>query len=200
VSSRGVTGDVAVGGGWKVENKPARDIMQNQLAEVTAPARVARTMAASGGASGTRAAAGNGSSTIVYDRAERRFVNADNAKRSEQEQATVRSQREQGPALSATGPVPPTSQRATGREGQSAAVPSARSAAPARPTVAPPSVPRAVMTERAFGGSGGSGSGSSRASQSSSRGSSSSGSVGAAASSGGRSSGTSSSGGGGRPH
>ena len=203
VTSRGVTGalPVASSGAWKVENKPARDIMQNQLAEVAAPARVARTMAASGGTSGMRVTAGSGSSTIVYDRAERRFVNSDNAKSTEQGQASVRIQPEQSRTGNATRPVPPASERATGRERQSAVIPIVRTAAPPRPTVAPPSVPRTVMTERAFSGSGGSGVGSSRGSGSgvsggsSSRGSVSSGSAGSSPSAGARSSG-----GGGRPH
>src|SRR6266446_867416 len=62
---------------WKVQKNPARDIMQNQLAAVTAPARVARTMASNGTAS-ARITTGDGSPAIVYDRTERRFVNAEN--------------------------------------------------------------------------------------------------------------------------
>jgi uncharacterized protein DUF6600/FecR-like protein len=194
VSSRGATGalPVASSTGWKVENKPARDLMQNQLAEVAAPVRVARTMAASAGALGTRIAAGSGSSTIVYDRAEHRFVNAENVKA--ETQANVRNAAEQVRTSSATEHVPAVSERVAGREGQNAAVPSARSAAPPRPAIAPPNVPRAVVTERVFNAS--SGGGSSRGgSGSSSRGFISSGSSGS--SSGARSSGG---GGGGRPH
>jgi hypothetical protein len=205
VTSRGVTGamPVASSAGWRVENKAARDIMQNQLAEVAAPSRVARTMAATGGASGMRVAAGNGSSTIVYDRAEHRFVNADNVKSLEQGTASASIQQEQSRAGNSNGKVPPASERVAGREGQSAAVPNARSAAPPRPTVAPPGVSRAVASERATYTSGGSGSGSSRGGSGSSsgwssRGSASSCSAGSWSSSVGRSSG--SSGGGGRPH
>src|SRR6266446_4530298 len=62
---------------WKVEKNPARSVMQNQLAEATAPAHVARTMASNGTAS-ARITTGDGSPAIVYDRTERRFVNAEN--------------------------------------------------------------------------------------------------------------------------
>ena len=202
MSSRGMTGALPLtsGTGWKVENKPARDLIQNQLAEVAAPVRVARTMAASAGALATRIAAGAGSSTIVYDRAEHKFVNAENVKA--EMQANVQNAAEQIRASSATGHVPAVSERAAGREGQDAAVPSARSAAPARPAIAPPNVPRAVVTERIFNASSGGGSsrgGSGSSSGSSSRGFTSSGSSGSSSSSssGARSSGG---GGGGRPH
>src|SRR5260370_32736365 len=79
VTPRGVTNTLTpeASDRWKVEKNPARNVMQNQLAEATAPARVARTMASSGAASG-RIATGDGSSAIVYDRTERRFVNAGN--------------------------------------------------------------------------------------------------------------------------
>jgi hypothetical protein len=203
VTSRGVTGalPVASSAGWKVENKPARDIMQNQLAEVVAPSHVVRTMAASNGASGVRASAGNGSSTIVYDRAERRFVNADNVKT--EAQANTKNAPEQSRSGNSTEHVPAVSERAAGREAQSSAVPSARSAAPPRPTVAPPNVSRAVVSERATYSSGGSGSGSSRGGSGSatgwSSGASASSSSASSSSSGARSSG-SSGGGGGRPH
>ena len=203
VTSRGVTGALPAAGSvsWKVENKPARDLMQNQLAEAAAPVRVARTMAASAGAAGTRIAAGSGNSTIVYDRAEHRFVNAENVKADTQ--ANAQNAVERGRTSSAAEHAPAVSERAAGREGQNAAVPSARSAAPPRPTIAPPNVPRAVVTERVFNASSGGGSsrgGSGSSSGSSSRGYTSSGSSGStsSSSSGARSSG--SSGGGGRPH
>src|SRR5882724_7554020 len=132
---------------WKVEKTPARDVMQNQLAEASAPARVARTMASSGAAS-ARIATGDGSSAIVYDRAERRFVNAENSKATTQGIAGVRVSPEQSRSGSATSQVPAVSDRVSGREGQREAVPSARSVAPARTAVPPPSVPRSVTTER----------------------------------------------------
>jgi len=203
VTSRGVTGalPVASSGSWKVENKPARDIMQNQLAEVAAPSRVLRTMAGSNGA-GMRSAAGNGNSTIVYDRSERRFVNSDNVKT--EAQANVKNAPEQSRSGNSTGRVPAVSERAAGREAQSAAVPNARSATPPRSTVAPPNVSRSVASERATYSSGGSGSGNSRGGSGSTSGWSSRGSASsssASSSSGGaRSSGSSSGGGGGRPH
>lgn len=205
VTSRGVIGalPVASSGSWKVENKPSRDIMQNQLPEVAAPSRVLRTMAGSNGASGVRGSAGNGSSTIVYDRAERRFVNAENVKT--EAQASDKSSAEQNRSGNSSEHVPAVSERVAGREAQSAAVPNARSAIPPRSTVAPPNVSRAVASERATYSYGGSGSGSSRggsgssAGSSSSRGSASSSSA-SSSSSGARSSGGSSGGGGGRPH
>src|SRR5262249_27262051 len=71
VTPRGVTGQVAADAGthWKVENKPGREVMQSQLSSASAPVRVSRSMAASAGASGERPG-------IVYDRTERKFVNA----------------------------------------------------------------------------------------------------------------------------
>jgi hypothetical protein len=196
VSSRGVTGALpaASATAWKVENKPARDLMQNQLAEVAAPVRVARTMAASAGTPGVRIAAGTGSSTIVYDRAEHRFVNAENVKA--ETQANVQNAAVQSRTVSAAEHAPAVSERVAGGAGQNTAVPSARNAAPPRPTIAPPNVPRAVVTERAFNSS--SGGGSSRGSSSSSSGSSSRGFSSSSSSAGARSSGGSS--GGGRPH
>ncbi len=193
VTTRGVSGRLPVENGerWKVENKPARDVMQNQLAAASAPSRVSRTMAA-GGVTGSRAATGERDSTIIFDRTERRFVNSDathsagaTAQVSGQVQGQVQTQG-QGriyPGQNRSGNdtaanVPPVSDRANGREGQGPSVPNARPAAPAppRPTVAPPSVPRAVTSERVFnegransggnsrGGSSGASSPSSRAS------------------------------------
>lgn len=210
VTSRGVSGAIsgAESVAWKVQNKPARGVMQNQLAEVAAPARVTRTMAASTGAAGTRAAAGDRSSAIVFDRAERRFVNADNAKPTAQGQASVRIYPEQKRSENSTEQAPAASQRVAGREGQSATIPTAptaRSSAPPRPTIAPPSVPRAVMTERTFNETSRSGGGSPHVggsgamSGSSSRASSSPSSAGSSPSSGARASGGSSHGAGGHP-
>src|SRR5258708_17000128 len=86
---------------WKVQKNPARDIMQNQLAAAAAPARVARTMTASATA-GARVTTGDGSSAIVFDRTERRFVNADNPQSSKQGIAGVRIAPEQSAAGRAT--------------------------------------------------------------------------------------------------
>jgi len=201
VTTRGVSGRLPVENGerWKVENKPARDVLQNQLAAASAPSRVSRTMAGSG-VTGSRAATGERDSTIIFDRTERRFVNSDatqstargasesseskagaTAQGSGQVQGQGRARIPPGQNRSAgdtTANVPPTSDRANGREAQSPSVPNARPAAPAppRPAVAPPSVPRAVTTERIFnegransgggsrGGAGGAGSPSPRAS------------------------------------
>jgi hypothetical protein len=190
---------------WKVQKNPARDIMQNQLAAAAAPARVARTMAASATA-GARVTTGDGNSAIVYDRAGRRFVNAENPQPAKQGIAGVRVAPEQSRSGSATSQVPAVAERVSGREGQrGVGVPSARSAPPARAAVPPPSVPRSVSTQRAFNENGGSGGGSrggsNSASGASSRGiSTSSSSSATAASSGSSSRASSSSGGGGRPH
>src|SRR5438445_42500 len=175
--------------------------MQNQLAAASAPSRVSRTMAA-GGVTGSRAATGEPGSTIIFNRTERRFVNSDATQSTargasensdskagataqvsgqvqNQGQGRARIYPGQNPSANdTTANVPPTSDRAKGREGQSPSVPNARPAAPAppRPTVAPPSVPRAVTSERVFnegransggnsrGGSSGASSPSSRAS------------------------------------
>jgi hypothetical protein len=216
VTSRGVSGRMPVENSerWKVENKPARDVMQNQLAQASAPARVTRTMASAGVTGSQRVSGGNRDSAIVYDRTERRFVNS-NAPQSTMQRTAENNQDknttstvapaqgtrariypEQSRSGSATSQVPVTSDRTNGREG-SAIVPSAR------PTVAPPSVPRSVVTERVFNGSGSGSSGSGSARGSSSSGSNpaprasapSSSSSGSSA----RSSGSSGSGGG-RPH
>src|SRR5215471_19199450 len=79
VTTRGVTGQITPQSDarWKVENKPGRDVIQNQLASASAPTRVSRSMVpASGGAGGRGAAGATGGSTIVFDRNEGRFVNS----------------------------------------------------------------------------------------------------------------------------
>src|SRR5215471_2256347 len=79
VSARGVTGRISPESDakWKVENKPGRDTLQNQLATTSAPLRVSRTMpTAAGGRGSTGAAGATGGSTIVFDRNEGRFVNS----------------------------------------------------------------------------------------------------------------------------
>jgi hypothetical protein len=160
---------------------------------------------------GTRVTTGDGNSAIVYDRTERRFVNAENPQSGAKSGIPgVRVAPEQSRSGSATSQVPAVSERESGREGQrDAVVPGARSAAPARAAVPPPSVPRSVSTQRVFneygGGGGGSRGGSNSASGSSSRGtstssSSSSGAASSGSSSRASSSSGSSSGGGGRPH
>src|SRR5215475_4215088 len=67
VTTRGVTGQITPQSDarWKVENKPGRDVIQNQLAAASAPTRVSRSIATSAtGGSGATGAAG---STIVFD-------------------------------------------------------------------------------------------------------------------------------------
>ena len=132
---------------WKVEKTPARDVMQNQLAEASAPARVARTMASSGAAN-ARIATGDGSSAIVYDRTERRFVNAENSQPAKEGIPGIRVSPVQNRSGSATSQVPAVSDRASGREGQRGVIPGVRTVAPVRAAVPPPSVPRSVSTER----------------------------------------------------
>ena len=183
---------------WIVEKTPARDVMQNQLAEASAPARVARTMA-SNGAANARIATGDGSSAIVYDRTERRFVNAENSQPAKEGIPGIRVSPVQNRSGSATSQVPAVSDRVSGREGQRGVIPGVRTVAPVRAAVPPPSVPRSVSTERAFNGGGPSRGGSSAAgvSSSTSNSASSSSASGARASTG---SASSSGGGGGRPH
>jgi hypothetical protein len=192
---------------WKTQKNPARDIMQSQLPAAAAPARVARTMTA-GAVSGARVTTGDGNPAIVYDRTERRFVNAENQPSAKQNIPGVRVAPEQSRSGSATSQVPAASERVSGREGQRGVVPGARNVAPARAAVPPPSVPRSVSTQRVFndygGGAASSRGGTNSASGSSSRGASSStssaGSAASSGSSGRASSGGSSSSGGGRPH
>ena len=207
VTQRGVTNTLTPESTdrWKVEKNPGRTVMQYHLAEATAPAHVARTMASNGTAS-ARITTGDGSSAIVYDRTERRFVNAENPQGTKQGTAGVRVSPEQSRSGSATSQIPTVSNRVSGREGQREGVPSARSAAAPRAAVPPPSVPRSVTTERVFkefGGGGASRGGSGSAIGSSSRAASAAGSAAASSASSGRaSSGStgSSGGGGGRPH
>jgi len=203
VTPRGVTDTLTAEASdrWKVQKNPGRDVMQNQLAEATAPAHVVRTMASTGtgAAASPRITTGDGSS-IVYDRTERRFVNAEKQQPAVQGIPGIRVSPEESRSGSATSQVPAVSDRVTSREGQ--VVPSARTVAPPRATVPPPSVPRSVTTERAFnefgGGGGSSRGGASSAGASSSRaGSSASVSESGARASSGSASGA---GGGGRPH
>jgi hypothetical protein len=208
VTPRGVSNTLPLESGdrWKVQKNPARDIMQSQLAAATAPARVARTMTASSTA-GARVTTGDSNSAIVYDRAERRFVKAENPQSATKSGIPgVRVTPEQSRSGSATSQVPAVSERVTSREGQRGVAPSARSVAPPRAAVPPPNVPRSVSTQRVFneygGAGGGSRGGSNSGSASSSRGTSTSSSSAASSGSSSRasSSGSSSSGGGGRPH
>ena len=196
VTPRGVTDTLTpeASDRWKVQKNPGRDVMQNQLAEANAPAHVVRTMASTGtGTASPRITAGDGSS-IVYDRTERRFVNAEKQQPATQGIPGIRVSPEESRSGSATSRVPAASDRVTAREGQ--VVPSARTVASPRATIPPPSVPRSVTTERAFnvfGGGGGSRGGASSAGVSSSR----AGSSVSVSQSGGRAAGG---GGGGRAH
>jgi hypothetical protein len=151
VTARGVSGQLSAENGeqWKVEKKPARDLLQNQLAAVTAPAHLSRTMAAAGATAGSRGARSDHDSTIVYDRTEKRCVNSNKSQPVVAEN-TNRTSAEQNRSENLKAQVPGTSDRPTGRENQTAQVPNARSTAPPRPAVVPPNVPRSVTTERAF--------------------------------------------------
>ena len=198
VTSRGVTGQLAAESDahWKVENKPSRDLLQNQMAAAAAPARIPRTMEARAAAAerGTTAAG----STIVYDRAEHRFVNS-NAAPAEAGSGSTTQRMKVSPESASEhvdARVPATPERS----GKDVPVATTRQFTPnARTVPAPPSVPRSVTNERAAVGWTGGGEargGSAGISRGSSQGSA------ATASSGGRTSGggASSGGGGGRPH
>ena len=216
VTTRGVTGQITPQSDarWKVENKPGRDVIQNQLAAASAPTRVSRTMVATTGTTG-RGTDGAAGSAIVFDRNEGRFVNSTNTRAGEASQAggaaaeAVNGNAEQTkrgmkvpPTQNRNGNearVPPVTDRMNAREGQGRQAPPT-----ARNTPAPPSVPRSVANERVFnqsnaGQGGGRGMGSTGAGASAggaaSRGSAP---AGGASSGGARSSGGST--GGGRPH
>lgn len=183
VTRRGVTGRITPDSEtrWKVENKPARDAIQTQLASASAPARVSRTMPVGAGANGRGSA---GESSIVYDRAERRFVNSNAAQpadgrvsqksaiEAEAPTAAAGGRASEGGAASGAAPpaqkemrvfpessrsdnrVPPAANRVNAREGQP------RQFVPNnRPAPAPPSVPRAVSSERVFNETAGGGAG-----------------------------------------
>ncbi len=208
VTTRGVSGRVTVedAAKWKVENKPSRELMQNQLAEVAAPARFSRTMVAGRGTVGSGTATGGRESAIVYDRTERKFVNsnaAQSAERSavEKSENTSAAQGQANAAGAGRVRISPEQNRNGNATVQTPAVPPARSVSPPRATLPPPSVPRSVTVQRSFnegggsGRSGGGGSSSSRSSTGSSAGTSAPSSGSSA-----RSSSSGSSSGGGRPH
>ena len=202
VTPRGVTGQLAAESDthWKVENKPGREVLQNQLAQAAAPARISRAMA-----SATPSARGEGpeGSTIVYDRAEHKFVNSNTVSR------TVPQQRQNGMRV-----FPESAME--NPNGHAAAVPDSTSGkqtqarqavAPPRGVPAPPSVPRSVTSERAFnatetwGGGGRGGAGVAGAGAGPSRGTGASAASSAGAGRGGGGGGApSAGGGGGRPH
>jgi hypothetical protein len=206
VTTRGVTGQITPQSDakWKVEGKPGREVMQNQLAAASAPVRVSRTMAA-----GARGTAGVAGSAIVFDRAEGRFVNSTSGRAGDTSRATAEAsngnaeQAQRGmkvyPAQNRNGNdarVPPAADRMNGREGQG------RQSAPATRTAPPPpNVPRSVTNERVFNGGGGQGGGRSGGGMGASGASGGAPRGSASSSGGGRNSGAGSSGGGGgRPH
>ena len=182
VTPRGVTGVTSAGDGrWKVENKMPSDLMQNQMAEVSAPARAPRAMLASTGGRGTR---GERSSSIVYDPSERRFVNSNTVPsgNAEPTQRGMKIYPEQSRG-SADSHLPAATQGQT------------RQFTPAtRTTPAPPSVPRSVSNERAVFANGAAQEGATAGAARAGRGTPASAGAPAASSNAGRSSG------GGRPH
>jgi len=208
VTTRGVTGQIAPESDarWKVENKPARDVMQNQLATATAPTRVSRTMVAETGAGGGTRGTARAASTIVFDRNEGRFVNSATARTNEAAGAGTGNadQAQRGmkvyPSQNRGGNdtrLPPAADHVNAREGQG------RQFSPAaRATPAPPSVSRSVSNERVFNQVGSSGGGRAGGGAGASAGASGRASAPAASSGGARSSGggSGSPGGGGRPH
>ena len=214
VTTRGVTGQITPQSDarWKVENKVGREVIQNQLAETAAPARVSRTMLASTGTA-ARGGAGESGSSIVYDRTEHRFVNSNVVKTANAPEENGNAAEQHGqkgmtvfPAQSrgANGTdarVPTAPERMAGRE----IVPGRQGIPASRAVPNPPSVPRSVTNQRSFGegssfGGGGRGAGASRGTSASAGGARASAPA-ASSGGGGRSSGGGSSGGGGgRPH
>ena len=163
VTTRGVTGQITPQSDarWKVENKPGREVMQNQLAAVSAPVRVSRMMSTSPGTGG-RGTAGTAGSTIVFDRNEGRFVNSPGGRAGDSTpvsastgaRLTKETAEQTQPGMKISPPpnrsgngtrVPPAGDRMNGREGPGRQAPPA-----ARNTPPPPSVPRAVTNERVF--------------------------------------------------
>jgi hypothetical protein len=150
VSRRGVTGQLPAlqnDTRWKVEGKPGREVIENQLAEVAAPTRVSRAMTAN-----VRPSApgeGGEGSTIVYDRTERKFVNSNAVGRATQPaqngaQNGMKVYPESAMANS-DAHAPSVPERSAGKQGQ----PRQFVASPPRVAPAPPSVPRSVANERA---------------------------------------------------
>jgi hypothetical protein len=209
VTQRGVASRVAIADGenWKVEKRLARNALPDSLASTGVPARLSRTMV--GQPSPSQAVGAGRESTIVYDPAQRRFINANATPRSEAIRAGIAHTvapvgvspnaqvNSPGAATSSTRPV---SNRLGTNAANQAATPPVRTAPPARVFVAPPSVPRSTTGERTSGGGSGWGG------PSSSRGGGSSGGSMPRSSGGGASSGSGGSrpapapSGGGRPH
>jgi len=172
VTQRGIAGSQAVAAGenWKIEKRPSGNILPGRLASAGVPARLSRTMTADGTASPNTILSGRDSS-IVYDPASRRFINANNGTpRSEQIREGIA--RTVSPTAVApvgagkvapvgagtvapvgAGTVAPVGAGTVSPVGAGKVTPPVRTVTPPRATVAtPPPVPRATVMERNSGG------------------------------------------------
>ena len=155
---------------WKIDKRPPRDVFRSTLAESGAPARSSRSMIAESPARiGGAGASPARQSGIVYDPAERRFINSNSnagALRSEEragvERTIVPANREARGNLPATMPSRAVSNRVMTDERARAGIPAERAATPPaarapmprRPSITPPPAPRsAPSTGGSWGGS-----------------------------------------------
>ena len=163
VTQRGVSNRMPVTEteNWKIDKRPPRTVFSSTLINVGTPVRVSRSIAPESPA--LRAGPGRESS-IVYDPAERRFVNSNAVGRGSLEQRagierTITPGDSHGRSENSPAAVMPgrgSSNRVMTDERAPAAVPpAARVAMPPRSSVAPPPVPRSApsSTGAGWGGS-----------------------------------------------
>ncbi|HUL17345.1 MAG TPA: FecR family protein [Terriglobales bacterium] len=140
------------GANWKIEKRPAQNLLQSSLQPAAQPAPLAISMFDGGGGEAESARTSAGSeSRILYDPASHRFINSNVIARhgdvaganGRDYPATARGQLERGTAE-------------MGRDSFRSAQMPVRASAPPRPSFAPPPVPRSTVMERPNSGWGGS--------------------------------------------
>ena len=146
VTARGVSDRIVVGTAtnWKIEKRPAQNLLQSRLQPAAQPAPVAMSIFGGGGGGGVSGRMNAGrESSILYDPASHRFVRSNViSRRGDISGANARDSQAAG-----RGEVP----RGTlemGRESFRSAQMPVRASAPPRPSFAPPPVPRSTIMER----------------------------------------------------
>ncbi|MDP9340001.1 MAG: FecR domain-containing protein [Acidobacteriota bacterium] len=138
---------LATGTKWKVVKDPPREALVSHASSATTPARVARTVADSSAAVAN--AAQGGSSSIVYDAKERRFVNSNLTANSSTKVSSAPVVKDSASAAAArTSSGPPKAAPASARVELPSRSASAR--------VGPPPAPRSTVFTRGASGEGGS--------------------------------------------
>jgi hypothetical protein len=137
---------LATGSQWKVVKEPPRAALVSHASTATAPARVTRSVSTSNAAVGN--AAQGGSSSIVYDAKERRFVNGNMPASSSAKVSTPPTSKDSVPAAIRTSPAAPKTTPASARAEMPSRSASAR--------VGPPPAPRSTVFTRGESVGGGS--------------------------------------------